>query len=112
MQPVRFVSMRLGELVNLGKIAMEHGRIHSVELLEMALEAAARLGYRIREDALAGFPGGACQLKGQKWLFLDPSLSSRERLKITLDALAADPSTSTLDLRPEMKQVFQHRRPA
>jgi hypothetical protein len=99
----------LGELVNLGGIAMEQGRFHSVELLEMALEAAARLGYRIREDSLGGFAGGACQLKGQKWLFFDPTLSSRERLQLVLDAFAADPDTATADLPPPLARVVKHR---
>ncbi|MEX2138970.1 MAG: hypothetical protein WD894_06890 [Pirellulales bacterium] len=85
---------------------MEHGRIHSVELLELALQAAAQLGYRIREDAL-GFPGGACQLKGQKWLFVDPTLSSRERLQLVLDALAADPITATTELPPPLAQAVK-----
>ena len=86
---------------------MEQGRIHSVELLELALDAAAKVGYRIREDALGGFPGGACQLKGQKWLFLEPTLPPRERLQLVLQALAADPLTWTIDLPLPLAQVVK-----
>jgi hypothetical protein len=87
---------------------MEQGRIHSVELLELALDAAAKVGYRIREDALGGFPGGACQLNGQKWLFVDPTLPPRERLQLVLQALAADPLTVTIDLPLPLAQVVKH----
>jgi hypothetical protein len=77
---------------------MENGRIHSVDLLNMAFASAMRLGYRLREVGLDGFAGGACQVKGQKWLFVDPVLSVRDRLELILEALAADPATSAFDL--------------
>jgi hypothetical protein len=85
-------------------------QIHSVDLLEMALEAAARLGYRIREDALDGFPGGACELKGQKWLFLDPSLATQERLHLVLDALAADERAATIEMPQPLAGVLNKHR--
>jgi hypothetical protein len=88
---------------------MGHGRLHIVEFLEMALEAATRLGYRIREDVLGGYAGGACQLKGQKWLFIDPALSSRERLQVVLDALAADPAAAAADLPPPITSALKFR---
>ncbi len=91
---------------------MEQGRIYSVELLEMAMHVAARLGYRIREDALGGAPGGACQIKGQKWLFVDPVLCVRERLQLVVDALAADPNAMSLDLPPPLMNVIRCRRAA
>ena len=91
---------------------MEQGRIYSVEVLEMAMQAAATLGYRIREDALGGFPGGACQIKGQKWLFVDPALCVRERLRLVLDALAADPNAMSLDLPSILINVIQGMRAA
>jgi hypothetical protein len=86
--------------------------MHSVELLELALDAARRLGYQIREDALGGCPGGACQIKGQNWLFLDPSLSTRERLELVLDALAGDPTTMAGDLPPALMHILKGRRAA
>ena len=91
---------------------MEQGRVYSVELLEEALEVAAKLGYRIREDALDGFPGGACEVKGQKWLFVDPALSVRERLQLVLDALAVDPRATSLDLPPSLMNVIGRMRAA
>jgi hypothetical protein len=81
-------------------------------LLEAALEATAKLGYRIREDALGGFPGGVCQIKGQKWLFVDPALSVRDRLQIVLDALFADPTAMSIDLPPPLMNVIRFNRAA
>lgn len=91
---------------------MEYGRVHSVELLEMALEAARRLGYHIREDTLGGFPGGACQLKGKKWLFLEPALPSRERLQLVLDVLADEPAVATLEMPLPLAKMLQRARAA
>jgi hypothetical protein len=91
---------------------MEVGRVHSVELLEQALQAARQLGFRIREDVLDGCGGGACQIKGQRWLFLDPSLSTRERLELVLDALAAVPGPVENDLPPPLARVIHSRRAA
>jgi hypothetical protein len=89
---------------------MEQGRIHSLELLELAIDAASRLGYRIREDALGGFPGGACQIKDQKWLFLDPAQSTRERLLVVLAALAVDPGTAAVELSAPLAGLLKSMR--
>ena len=63
----------------------------TVELLEQALAVARRSGYRIRQEWLDGCSGGACTIKEQKWLFLDPADSPREQLETVLNALWADP---------------------
>jgi hypothetical protein len=91
---------------------MDLRRIHSVELLELALDCARRLGYLLREDALGGFPGGACEFKGQKWLLLEPAQTPRERLQVVIDAIAADPAVTTLHLPSPLAQVVAHRRAA
>jgi hypothetical protein len=80
------------------KTKMEQRCIHSVELLEMALDAAKQLGYGIREETLDGVTGGVCELKGRKWFFLDPRMEARERLSLVLDALSADPAIMALPL--------------
>jgi hypothetical protein len=83
--------------------------MHSVELLELALDAARQLGYVVREDALGGFPGGACQIKGKKWLFLDPSRATRERLELVLEAIAADPLATVTQLPPQLMRLLKIR---
>jgi hypothetical protein len=87
-------------------------RVHCIDLLEMSLECAAELGYRLHEDALGGRPGGVCELKGRKWLFLDPAQTPRERLQVVIDALAADPTVQTATLPPQLKRVIVTRRAA
>jgi hypothetical protein len=91
---------------------MEAGRVHSVELLEQALAAARRLGIRIREDALEGCTGGPCQIKGERWLFVDPSLSTRERLELVLDALLALGEEIDRELSVPLARVIRGRRAA
>jgi hypothetical protein len=91
---------------------METGRVHSVELLEQALQEAKRLGFRIREDALDGCSGGACQIKGQRWLFIDPSLSTRERLELVLDALVALGEEIDRELSAPLARAIGNRRAA
>jgi len=86
---------------------MEHGRIHSVDLLNLALDSARKLGYQVRDDVLGGFPGGACQLKGTKWLFLNSSLPARDRLQLVLEALAADPNCAMANLPPAVLAAIQ-----
>jgi hypothetical protein len=91
---------------------MAAGPVYSVELLEQALAAAKQLGFRIREDALNGCAGGACQIKGQRWLFIDPSLSTRERLEQVLDALAALGSGIDGELSAPLSRIIHGRRAA
>ncbi len=61
---------------------LEHfSAMHTVELLEEAIELAQRAGFSIRSEWLAGRGTGWCELKGQKWLFLDLSETPREQLE-------------------------------
>ena len=45
--------------------------MHTVELLNEAVETARRLGYEVRQDWLGGNGGGHCLVRGRKWLLLD-----------------------------------------
>ena len=65
--------------------------MHTVELLECALEYAESLGYRVRQEWLGGTGGGACEFRGQKWIFLDVSLNVTEQLALVVETLRADP---------------------
>src|SRR5690606_10591678 len=47
-------------------------RMHAVEMLEQSLEIARLAGYTIRQEWLGESQGGACVIKGKKFLFLDP----------------------------------------
>lgn len=84
----------------------------TVELLEQALEVARRAGYQIRQEWLDGCQPGACVIKGQKWLFLDPTQSPREQLQEVIEALSADPAVATLPLSPQLAQALSPREAA
>jgi hypothetical protein len=60
---------------------------HTVERLEAALALAERLGYRVRLESLWSEGGGGCEIRGQKWLFVDLSLAPREQLEQVLATL-------------------------
>ena len=81
----------------------------TVELLEQALELARRNGYKIRQEWLDGSPGGACIIRGQKWLFLDPTRSQRDLLSDVLDALWADPEVTAIDVSVELQREIAGR---
>jgi hypothetical protein len=85
--------------------------MHTVDLLATALAAAQRLGFRVRHEWLGGM-GGACELRGQKWLFLDEALSPVEQLEVVLEALRGDPSVGRLPLDSELARLLDIRRAA
>lgn len=63
--------------------------MHTVEMLEEALELVQRLGYNVRQEWLDGRGSGACELKGQKWIFLDLAEPAREQLQAVAQCLLA-----------------------
>lgn len=60
-------------------------------LLQEALQLAADLGYRVREEPLGDLPGGPCTVAGTRQLLLNLEHSVAVRLDVLLRALAADP---------------------
>ena len=67
--------------------------MHTVDIMDEALCLAKRIGYRIRQEWLGGSGGGGCEIRGQKFLFLDLSLGPDDQLELVLDALKNDPDT-------------------
>ncbi|HVT29519.1 MAG TPA: hypothetical protein VHE81_15995 [Lacipirellulaceae bacterium] len=61
--------------------------MHTVELLNEAVETARRLGYEVRHDWLGGNGGGHCLVRGRKWLLLDVAQSADEQLDVVAEAL-------------------------
>ena len=86
--------------------------MHTVELLELALAAAETLGYQIREEWLGGSDGGSCEIRGQKWLFIDPALDAAERLDLVADALQRDSAPQNIPLHPELRDFLRLRKSA
>ena len=64
--------------------------MHTVELLQEAVEAARRLGYEVRQDWLGGNGGGHCIVRGRKWLLLDVAQTADEQLDVVADALRGE----------------------
>lgn len=56
-------------------------------MLRQRLTAAKKSGIQIRSEWLGGETGGACEIAGKRWIFLDLSLSVEEQLGQVEDAL-------------------------
>ena len=78
--------------------------MHTVELLDSALEVAVDLGFRIRHEWLGGEGGGDCEIKGQKWIFIDLALSPAEQLDVVLEALRREPRVWHATLNPALRR--------
>ncbi|HBO43659.1 MAG TPA: hypothetical protein DD670_06960 [Planctomycetaceae bacterium] len=68
--------------------------MHTVDALEAALALAKQVGYRVREEWLDGRGGGGCEIRGQKWIFLDLALGPEEQLDQVLESLRNDPTAT------------------
>jgi hypothetical protein len=86
--------------------------MHTVEILEQALDLASRLGYTVRQEWLAGSGGGGCELKGRKLFFLDLDLGPDEQLEQVLDALRREPESVTLSMPHELHELLKVRKSA
>jgi len=80
--------------------------MHTVEMLDHALELAARLGYSVRQEWFAGCGGGACELRGRKLLILDLDLDAEDRLEQAVAALRREPSVGDLPMPPELRDLL------
>ncbi len=86
--------------------------MHTVEMLEQALDLAMRLGYTIRQEWLAGNGGGGCELKGRKLLFLDLDLGPDEQLEQVFDTLRHEPEAVALPMPHELRDLLKVRKSA
>jgi hypothetical protein len=86
--------------------------MHTVEMLEQALDLAMRLGYIIRQEGLAGSGGGGCELKGRKLHFLDLDLGPGEQLEEALETLRREPHAIELPMPPELRELLKMRKSA
>ncbi len=81
--------------------------MHSVELLEQALETVKKLGYQVREECVGGNGGGSCVVRGQKSLFLDPMLDIPDRLELVCQALQEELANNPVPLSKELAARVQ-----
>ena len=78
--------------------------MHTAQLLAQAIDAAKRLGYEIREDALEGAGGGHYMMRGKRFLMIDMTQSYREQLSDVVDALRAAPDLGGIELHPALQE--------
>lgn len=76
--------------------------VHSVDILEEAIELAQQIGFQVRHEWLDGSSGGTCRI-GDFWvLFVDLSLTASEQLDQATSALKHPEFQSALtDLGPD-----------
>jgi hypothetical protein len=86
--------------------------MHTVAILEQALDLATRLGYGVRQEWLAGSGGGGCELNGQKIFFLDLALDPSEQLDQLLDTLRHDPEAMRFPMPHKLRDLLQVRKSA
>lgn len=86
--------------------------MHTVELLQEAVETARRLGYEVRQDWLGGDGGGHCLVRGRKWLLLDLAQSVEEQLDVVGDALRGEAGARGAIRRPELVERLDLRQVA
>ncbi len=76
--------------------------MHTVELLQEALDAASRLGFEVRQDWLGGNGGGHCLVRGRKWILLDLAQTVDEQLNVLAEALRSEPTALRAVKSPEL----------
>ncbi|QEG21531.1 hypothetical protein [Mariniblastus fucicola] len=75
----------------------EKSRPGTLYQVESWLEVAQQLGYRVRYDHFGGTGGGVCEYGGQKWIFMDVSLSAYEQLEMLEEIIPRDSLYASLN---------------
>jgi hypothetical protein len=83
--------------------------MHTVEMLNEAVDTARRLGYEVRQDWLGGNGGGHCIVRGRKWLLLDVAQSPDEQLDVVADALRSENGAGRAVRSKELAALLQLR---
>jgi len=86
--------------------------MHTVELLQQALDLGERLGYKLRHEWLDGCGGGGCELKGRKVLFLDLALGPDDQLDQVLETLRREPDAADLPMPHQLRELLSVRKSA
>ena len=86
--------------------------MHTVELLDHALDLAARLGYQVRQEWLGGVGGGGCELQGRKIIFLDLALGPMDQLDQVLAALRREVDAAALPMPDQLRKLLVMRKSA
>lgn len=82
--------------------------MHTVELLDEALAVAEQLGFAIRHEWMGG-TGGACEIAGKPWMFVDLSLTTDEQLDQVIESIKSHQGVHSLPLSPAMSHLLDVR---
>ena len=77
--------------------------MHSVERMEAAIALAQRIGWKVRYEFLGEVGGGACEIAGNKWIFIDLALTPYEQFDQVIDALKSDPAIHTVPVPESLR---------
>ena len=83
--------------------------MHTVELLQEALQAARGLGYDVRQDWLGGDGGGHCLVRGRRMLLLDVAQTPDEQLDVVADALLGEEAFKSLRISRKLAERLEMR---
>jgi hypothetical protein len=86
--------------------------MHTVELLQHAVDLARRAGHEIREEWLGGSGGGGCEVRGRKLLLLDLALGPAEQLDTVIETLRHDPDAQQLPMPHPLRAMLNVRQSA
>jgi len=86
--------------------------MHTVELLEQAVDLARRMGYLVRQEWLGGIGGGGCELGGRKVIFIDLALGPVDQLDQVLCALRREPGALAAPMPHQLRELLAVRRSA
>jgi hypothetical protein len=86
--------------------------MHTVELLDEAVEVARLLGFKIQQDWLGGEGTSACWVKGRKWLMVDLAQSYDEQLGEIAYALRGEIQLANVSMTPDLAEYLDVRRVA
>jgi hypothetical protein len=84
--------------------------MHTVELLDEAIDLAKQMGMVVREEWFSGAAAGACEFKGRRWLFLDLALSPSEKLDVVAAALRSVPIPPGTLVSPPLARLLELRK--
>jgi hypothetical protein len=85
--------------------------MHTVDLLDEAIALAGQLGYRVRQEWLDG-GGGDCEIRGQKFVFLDLAAGPLDQLELMLEVLRRDRAAASLATSQGLRSLLGARRAA
>ena len=81
--------------------------MRTLELLDYLVELARRIGFEIREEWLDGTGAGACEIRGQRILFVDQSLPPMDRLVQIAHSLRGLAELENIYILPEARAILE-----